>query len=268
MALAWLHVWATIALLPLWIAARPRMLRGRPGAFVALVAVDAYFMSKGFQHAGPALVIAVCAVGLADGPLVRLTTRQPERVAAPATSGAPLFGMLQVLVFVLAVPALALALRQMPVCSGSLAARHGQHAVLLLAAVALVYANHVLLPRLIGSQLRPLLAAADLAEHRLAPKNPFHSSDASRLIGILERYIVIALVAAEQPTAIGLIFAAKSISRLKEFEDRRFVEYFLVGSLMSLIAGMAMGGVALLLSRHWEIVAAVLCRVPPAALHN
>lgn len=62
-----------------------------------------------------------------------------------------------------------------------------------------------------------------------------------RAIGALERALTLTLVLLGQYTAIGLIIAAKSLARLKALEDREFAEYFLVGTLASLLLALLIG---------------------------
>jgi hypothetical protein len=64
-----------------------------------------------------------------------------------------------------------------------------------------------------------------------------------RAIGALERAIGLTLVLLGQFGALGLIIAAKSLARFKALEDREFAEYFLVGTLSSLLVAL-LGGVA------------------------
>ena len=40
---------------------------------------------------------------------------------------------------------------------------------------------------------------------------------------------------------IGLIFAGKSIARFRELKDERFAEYFLIGTLLSVVIALAGG---------------------------
>ena len=56
-----------------------------------------------------------------------------------------------------------------------------------------------------------------------------------RMIGILERMLVVTLVLINQWGALGLILAAKSIARFKDLEKRRFGEYYLIGTLTSFL---------------------------------
>lgn len=62
-----------------------------------------------------------------------------------------------------------------------------------------------------------------------------------KLIGCLERWIVVTLVLLSQWAAIAFVFAAKSIARIKQIEDREFAEYYLVGTLASFVVGTAIG---------------------------
>src|SRR2546426_1073385 len=64
-----------------------------------------------------------------------------------------------------------------------------------------------------------------------------------RTIGVLERALAVTLVLLGQYGALGLIVAAKSLARFKALEDREFAEYFLIGTLASLLLGL-LGGVA------------------------
>ncbi len=65
-----------------------------------------------------------------------------------------------------------------------------------------------------------------------------------RTIGALERAITLTLVLLGQYGALGLIVAAKSVARFKALEDREFAEYFLIGTLASLLLALA-GGLGL-----------------------
>lgn len=68
---------------------------------------------------------------------------------------------------------------------------------------------------------------------------------AGRLIGILERTLALALVLYGQWAAVALLVTAKSIARFEELKERRFAEYYLVGTLASLLVAF---GVAFLLT--------------------
>ncbi len=61
-------------------------------------------------------------------------------------------------------------------------------------------------------------------------------------IGSLERIIIIAMLYLEQYAAIALVFTAKSIVRFKDFENRDFAEYYLYGTLLSVVTSIAIVG--------------------------
>lgn len=63
-------------------------------------------------------------------------------------------------------------------------------------------------------------------------------------VGMLERALILTFLLFEAPAAVGFVVAAKSVARFKELEDRAFAEYYLVGTLMSVV--VAMGGYLLL----------------------
>lgn len=62
-----------------------------------------------------------------------------------------------------------------------------------------------------------------------------------RAIGVLERALALTLVLLGEFGALGLIVAAKSLARFKALEDREFAEYFLIGTLGSLLLAV-LGG--------------------------
>ena len=62
-----------------------------------------------------------------------------------------------------------------------------------------------------------------------------------RTIGTLERALALTLVLLGQYGALGLIVAAKSLARFKALDDRDFAEYFLIGTLASLLLALAGG---------------------------
>lgn len=64
-----------------------------------------------------------------------------------------------------------------------------------------------------------------------------------RAIGVLERALAVTLVLLGEYGALGLIVAAKALARFRALDDREFAEYFLIGTLASLLLGV-LGGVA------------------------
>ena len=62
-----------------------------------------------------------------------------------------------------------------------------------------------------------------------------------RTIGCLERYLIYTLVLLGQWGALGFVLAAKSIARFKEFENQAFADYYLIGTLASVLVAVATG---------------------------
>ena len=62
-----------------------------------------------------------------------------------------------------------------------------------------------------------------------------------RLIGILERTITLILILSGQWAAMALLATAKSVARFDDLKDREFAEYYLVGTLTSLLVAIVIG---------------------------
>lgn len=67
---------------------------------------------------------------------------------------------------------------------------------------------------------------------------------AGKYIGILERILILTLTVTGNISAIGVVFAAKSIARFSELSKKQFAEYYLVGTLLSFLLALA-GGIML-----------------------
>lgn len=85
--------------------------------------------------------------------------------------------------------------------------------------------------------------ALDSAETKLQQPDTLGTG---RLIGIVERLLIMLLAVAGQYGAIGFVLAAKSIARFKKLDDQQFAEYYLLGTLLSAL-------IALLVA--WGIIA-------------
>lgn len=73
-----------------------------------------------------------------------------------------------------------------------------------------------------------------------------------RTIGNIERLLMLILIGAESYEALGLLVAAKGLIRAREFEDRDFAEYFIIGSLSSAAVALLVGvPLRLLVSSLW-----------------
>jgi hypothetical protein len=64
---------------------------------------------------------------------------------------------------------------------------------------------------------------------------------AGTTIGILERILTLTLVFLNQYAAIALVITAKSIVRFEELKDRKFSEYYLIGTLSSILFAIGVG---------------------------
>ena len=68
-----------------------------------------------------------------------------------------------------------------------------------------------------------------------------HDLSRGKLIGYIERLLVLMLTFYGSYPAIGFIVAAKSIARFKQMDDRDWAEYFLLGTLTSMLLGIGLG---------------------------
>jgi hypothetical protein len=68
-----------------------------------------------------------------------------------------------------------------------------------------------------------------------------HDLSRGKLIGYIERLLVLVLTFYSAFPAIGFIVAAKSIARFKQMDDRNWAEYFLLGTLTSMFLGITLG---------------------------
>ncbi|NHX36743.1 MULTISPECIES: DUF3307 domain-containing protein [Halolamina] len=64
--------------------------------------------------------------------------------------------------------------------------------------------------------------------------------EAGSLIGSLERWVILFLGVAGLWGSVGLVVAAKSIARFEELKQQAFAEYFLVGTLSSVLVAIAL----------------------------
>jgi hypothetical protein len=63
-------------------------------------------------------------------------------------------------------------------------------------------------------------------------------------IGVLERLLVVVLVPAGGPAAVGFIVAAKTLARFKELNKKRFAERYLLGTMASVTVALVSAMVA------------------------
>jgi hypothetical protein len=88
---------------------------------------------------------------------------------------------------------------------------------------------------LVGLLLRSFALAAGQQPDRSGLAN------AGRTIGWLERALVFGLLVAGAPAGAAVVVALKTAARFPHFEDERFAEYYLVGTLLSLGIAAAAG---------------------------
>lgn len=70
-----------------------------------------------------------------------------------------------------------------------------------------------------------------------------HDVSEGAIIGNLERILVVILLIFNQFGAIGLVIAAKSITRYKKIsDDSSFAEYYLIGTLFSILSAIIVYG--------------------------
>ena len=66
-----------------------------------------------------------------------------------------------------------------------------------------------------------------------SPSPSIETIRAGRVIGILERWLIMVLMLSGQYAGIGFVLTAKSIARFKNFDQEQFAEYYLMGTLYS-----------------------------------
>lgn len=66
-----------------------------------------------------------------------------------------------------------------------------------------------------------------------------------RRIGTIERWLIVLLMATGNIPSIGLVITAKSIARYPQLRDRDFAEYYLFGTLLSVVVALGSGLVVL-----------------------
>ena len=67
---------------------------------------------------------------------------------------------------------------------------------------------------------------------------------AGKIIGMLERGIILTLGLLGEYGAISFVFVAKSMARFKQLEQRKFAEYYLIGTLVSFFFALVVAIVA------------------------
>jgi hypothetical protein len=84
-----------------------------------------------------------------------------------------------------------------------------------------------------------LSVASETDPSQRAPNVP--ELNRGRAIGNLERLLMVMVIGLGSYEALGFLVAAKGLIRAREFEDRDFAEYFILGSLASVAVALATG---------------------------
>lgn len=87
--------------------------------------------------------------------------------------------------------------------------------------------------------------------------NISRQGDKGEAIGNLERLLIIIFIFFEYYSLIGLMFTAKSLIRFKEIEvkaekNSSFVEYYLIGSFISILIAISTGSLIKIFSYLWK----------------
>jgi hypothetical protein len=112
------------------------------------------------------------------------------------------------------------------------------------AAAFLVLAGAIFLVRGGAEVVRGILEKAESIPLivALVPDQPIvQEFNRGRLIGYLERLLIMAIIMAGQFGALGVLVAAKGLIRSRELERLEFAEYFLVGTLASITIAFFVG---------------------------
>ena len=103
--------------------------------------------------------------------------------------------------------------------------------------------------RLVLARYRLPTATAETATTD-ADGEPINTARMGHAIGVLERSLGLTFILLEAWAGLGGIIAAKSIARIKDLERRHFGEYYLIGTLTSLLVTVAVGVAAVWALRH------------------
>lgn len=74
---------------------------------------------------------------------------------------------------------------------------------------------------------------------------------AGRIIGVLERLLIAVGLIASSWEILAAVIALKSVARYAKLDEQNNAEYFLVGSLASILWAVAMTGLAVLYDHSW-----------------
>lgn len=87
----------------------------------------------------------------------------------------------------------------------------------------------------------PNMLARQVLDKLPLPSGNDHLFRAGKLIGLLERWLLLAAFIAGSYESIAIIIGLKGLARFKELDTQNFAEYFLIGTLISLTSVIAIG---------------------------
>lgn len=111
----------------------------------------------------------------------------------------------------------------------------------LLAAPALLLTGYVLNGNAAAALIHSFLDRFPVAEQAEEASPGTDVQRMGRTIGILERMLAFTLVVMGHWEGIGWLFAGKTVARFRELDNRAFSEYYLIGTLASLLFAAATG---------------------------
>lgn len=91
-----------------------------------------------------------------------------------------------------------------------------------------------------GENKSKVLTTTKITHEYAEPENSI-----GKYIGMLERLLIMILLVNNAITSITILIAVKSLTRFKQFDDKSFAEYYLIGTLLSLLFGISAGFLAL-----------------------
>lgn len=106
----------------------------------------------------------------------------------------------------------------------------------------------IVLHKPINITCKIMLSKYKISKSSVTNKNEMQTNSlkAGALIGTFERLIIAAMIYKGEYSAIGLIFAAKSVARYDKISsDKEFAEYYLLGSLMSVLSVLIVYGLVM-----------------------
>lgn len=100
----------------------------------------------------------------------------------------------------------------------------------------------ILISLLLSIRVAGIIIGSILEDFRAREKNPIHyggdNPAIGRYIGYLERGMILYFLYSGSPASIALLATFKTIARYKKLEEQSFAEYYLLGTMLSLSAGI------------------------------